>query len=379
MNHYLQQYLMAARAKLRRLLGRHVDPYPTTPSDVHLSASEYHQALAERAPLKLAYHPATWADAQQWQNAARAKLKELLRLPEAAPTPVELHRTESVYHGHYQRLQLHLRVDERRDTPVNLFWRADRVQAPMPVMICLQGTNTGAHLSWGEARLPVDPVKIAKGSALALQAANRGYLAVTVEQSGFGERSEQKLRKPTPSPTTDAGFHALLVGRTLPGEMVQDVQSVIGWLLSAKAVPDLQPDRIFCTGYSLGGTISVLTAAVDLRLAGIAVGGCVGFLRDTVLRRGTAAPSIIPDLLAWLEYDALLGLIAPRPCIVLAGRHDHIWPFEGARRVVEAARGVFKALGADAKLAAIEAPGGHTYYPQLLWEAISQFLAVTKR
>jgi hypothetical protein len=36
--------------------------------------------------------------------------------------------------------------------------------------------------------------------------------------------------------------------------------------------------------------------------------------------------------------DDILSLIAPRPFFALAGDKDHIWPVEGAFKVVESAR-----------------------------------------
>ena len=39
-----------------------------------------------------------------------------------------------------------------------------------------RSTNSGSHLSWGEARLPPDPLKIAGGGDYARQAARLGFI-----------------------------------------------------------------------------------------------------------------------------------------------------------------------------------------------------------
>jgi hypothetical protein len=85
---------------------------------------------------------------------------------------------------------------------------------PRPIMICLQGTNTGAHLSWGDVRFPDDIDKKQRGYDVAVQAAKRGYLAVAIEQSCFGERSERQIVPRSAAPCIDATLHAMLLGRS---------------------------------------------------------------------------------------------------------------------------------------------------------------------
>jgi hypothetical protein len=88
----------------------------------------------------------------------------------------------------------------------------------------------GAHLSWGEARMPPDPVKIAAGLDFARQAAGNGYVAVCVEQRCFGERRERALHPRSADPCVDSFLHGLLLGRTLVGDRAGDVSAVVDWL-----------------------------------------------------------------------------------------------------------------------------------------------------
>ena len=44
----------------------------------------------------------------------------------------------------------------------------------------------------------------------------------------------------------------------------------------------------------------------------------------------------------WFDFDAQIGLISPRPCIIIAGIKDHIWPYKGALKVVQNFKKVFK-------------------------------------
>ena len=60
--------------------------------------------------------------------------------------------------------------------------------------------------------------------------------------------------------------------------------------------------------------------------------------------------------------------------IIIAGDNDHIWPYEGALRVVKNSKKIFKFDSSEEKLVLIKAKGGHTYYPKLMWPEILKFL-----
>ena len=65
--------------------------------------------------------------------------------------------------------------------------------------------------------------------------------------------------------------------------------------------------------------------------------------------------------------------MAPRPCIVIAGVKDHIWPYEGAKNVINAARPIFRKLNVSNNINLIKGEHNHTYYPNLMWPAIDNF------
>ena len=94
----------------------------------------------------------------------------------------------------------------------------------------MQGSNSGAHLSLGEIKMPAAVYKVAKGSSLALQAADEGFIAVSYERIGFGERREKKLNKANIPPNIDFSFHSILMGSTSLGETVSEVMLIVQWL-----------------------------------------------------------------------------------------------------------------------------------------------------
>ena len=226
-------------------------------------------------------------------------------------------------------------------------------------MICLQGTNSGAHISWGETRVPDDADKKAKGYDIALQAARRGYLAVAVEQSGFGERIERDPDLQSEGSRVDAAMRAFLLGRTLIGERCSDISSVVDWLVDQQAALAIDPARIHIMGHSGGGTVAMYATALDVRIAAVLACGCLGFIRDTIgRRRDIQGQQVIPGILNWMETADIVGLVAPRAFVTVAGETDHIWPASAARHVVQEARAIYAALGAAGQIDCAGASGG---------------------
>ena len=154
--------------------------------------------------------------------------------------------------------------------------------------------------------MPIDHQRIGIGADMARQAAQRGYLAVAVEQLGFGTREERTLTPRSADRLIDAANHALLLGRTLQGEKCWDLSAAIDWLLGPDgraALPvAIDPARLFLYGHSSGGSTALFAAALDTRIKGVVCSGSVGRFRATAgTRRNPNGELIVPGLLNWLE------------------------------------------------------------------------------
>ncbi|MDP6588520.1 MAG: alpha/beta hydrolase family protein [Alphaproteobacteria bacterium] len=368
---------LAVKRRIARLLGGADDPYPVPPGDVCLSPSECHIHDYDDVPLRLSWRNGGERNAAEWQHAAGAKLAELSGYSRPERCPRARHEQSHGLPGNLIRKSCYLSAGAARDIPIHVIFNPSLKQR-LPVMICLQGTNSGIHLSWGEVRLPIDVERIQRGAPNALQAASRGYMAVAVEQACFGERRERRIAKPSPDPCIDAANHALLLGRTLLGERVSDISAVINWLESGAHGMALDLARLHIMGNSSGGTTALFSAALDKRITAALLGGCVGYFRDTIARRAdSSGQNVIPGILNWLEIDDVLALAAPIPVLLFAGREDHIWPYAGAEAVAESARAVYRELGAPDRLRAAPAEGGHSYHPDVAWPAFEALLSET--
>jgi hypothetical protein len=127
-------------------------------------------------------------------------------------------------------------------------------------------------------------------------------------------------------------------------------------------------------GNSAGGETALFAMALDPRIEASIASGCVGPWRKANGARRTCPDTIIPGVLAWIEYSDVLALCAPRPLLVVSGVTDHIFPFALASECVEDARPVYAAMEAASRLQAVAGPGEHRFYPDIAWPAFAALL-----
>lgn len=358
----------AVRRRAERFLGRERDYFPGTPPGLALSPSARHFADYETAPLALRFS-GQGGDVSRWQATARAKLAELSGYRRETKSPKIVHDSIFPLPEGLSRRAVYLNARTGVDIPVHLIGPPGK-QQQRPVMICLQGTNSGAHLSWGEARFPADHALVGQGYDLATQAAKRGYLSVAIEQNCFGERAERQIDPRSAALCVDATMHSILLGRSLIGERSSDVSAVIDWLEAEHESLGIDVKNIHVMGHSSGGSVALFAAALDTRISAVLACGCVGYIRDTIgRRRDDQGQNVIPGILNWLEMADIAGLVAPRPFVTVAGETDHIWPAAGCTAVIEEAKAIYSKCNATDRLLCVTEPGGHKFRPDASWRA----------
>lgn len=341
-------------------------------------------------------------------DAVRAELQDATArpLPEGGPRIVHDDPTGVVYEGlRWQRLKVLTEavpaswpclpspaVGPEALTPIVIVSALDAA-GPRPAVILLHSTGRSKDHPSTRARLS--------------ELARSGFVAVGVDARYHGERGAALGEDPR-----GAYYRALEEDfrRGTPGFVYPDVHDVRCVLSVLAARDDVDEARMAVVGVSLGGSTAWLTAAADERVSAVvSMIGVVGFgwaldngawqARADALGVGsversavdaaaaklgrpsvdaaavwTALGTLAPGLTGPFDAPVTLGLIAPRPVLVLSGADDARCPVASVREAVRVAQQSFVAHDAGGRLHLVVEPDvGHEQTPRM-WALCLRFL-----
>lgn len=201
-----------------------------------------------------------------------------------------------------------------------------------------------------------------------------GYAVLAFDQSGFGSRMSET-----------GAFYERYPHWSEMGRMVEDTRAAVDALEKDRQV---DPQRIYLFGYSIGGTVGLYTAALDPRVKGvISIAGFTPMRTDTADRgdggvaRYSHERGLIPRLGFFVgqesripyDFPELLATIAPRPVMVMEPELDRDGTPADVKTAVEQARRVYGLYGATEKLALYE-PWDYTRLPEKSQDYLVQWM-----
>jgi len=331
--------------------------------------SQYHRHLMETTERELAWKGQDFAP---WQKALRERFIELLGGFPEERVPLNVEELEWEETETYVRRKLVFTSEPYADVPAHLLTPRG-AQGRLPAMICLQGHSPGMHISIGVARDQHEKELVAGDRDIAIQAARNGFVALAIEQRCFGERGESLQKQRSDHPCQDATMHSLQLGRTLTGERVWDVMRALDLL---ETMPEVDMERVGCMGNSGGGTTTFHSACLDARIKVAVVSCYFCTFAHSLMRIYHCADNYIPGILKVAEMPELAGLIAPRKLLIVAGREDSIFPYEGVAQGAETARDIFRAAGCPDNVELVVGEQGHRFYAEQSWPIIRRWLGV---
>ena len=340
-----------------------------SPDSSDFSPSVHHRHVLRRSLPALSYRG---GDVKAWQRRFRRKLRGLMGTipPERVPLNARTLWRRDHELGTVEKIVF--AAEPRADVPayVCLPRQAD---PPYTFMICLQGHTTGMHNSIAVgAEDETEPVEVAGDRDFAIGCMARGIAALCIEQRSLGQRRELLQQAVSPHPCHDAALHALKLGRTLAGERVFDVDRGIDYL---RERDDANMRRIGVMGNSGGGMISIYAAAL-LRRVAFAMPSCAFCtFADSIMRIYHCADNYVPALLKWGEMADVMGLFAPRPVVIVAGKGDPIFPIAGVRKAFRTLKKIYAAAGAPGNYRLIVGNEGHRFYAVEGWRQLLRYLS----
>jgi dienelactone hydrolase len=205
------------------------------------------------------------------------------------------------------------------------------------------------------------------------QLARRGYVVISWDPVGQGERSQfWDAARGRSRYNLVCGEHAVLgnlacvAGSSLVRYMVWDGMRALDYLLTRA---DVDPARIAVTGTSGGGFQSLYLGALDERIQVVAPSCFVTSLPMRMANRIFEDPDSDPEqdpyrlVSAGIDHAGLMLLIHPRPVILLAAVKD-FFPIEGTRKTFHEVAALYRAFGHGDRIALAEGVHGHMYSPE---------------
>lgn len=231
---------------------------------------------------------------------------------------------------------------------------------PKPAILALHGHGWGSREMAGLLPDGSPNAKVPSGHGdTAEQLVNRGFVVMIPEIIGFGDRKlarDQGASDPKANSCFALAAALLLAGKTLAGLRVYEASRAIDVLQQRKEV---DPDRVGVIGFSGGGMVASLTAAVDERVRAAAIYGYSNTYRSSILARNHCLDNYLPGILQSAEMPEWLALIAPRPLFIESGLNDPLFPEHGVREAIRELERTYREMDAESRLAYDLFPGGH--------------------
>jgi dienelactone hydrolase len=339
--------------------------------DFALSPSQYHQAVLARNYPRLHYQG---GNVEPWRAALGQRLRRLLGVWPARKVPLNVQSLYRLEHPLGTIEKIVFTSEPCADVPAYVCL-PHSARPPYTFMICLQGHSTGMHVSIAREREDDTQPFASEGDRdFAIDCMAHGIAALCLEQRSFGLRREQRQAQVSPHGCHDAAMQALLLGKTLVGERVYDVERGLDYLAERG---DVAMDRVGVMGNSGGGTATIYAAATLPRLAYAMPSCAFCTFADSIMSIYHCADNYVPGILRWAEMSDVLGLFAPRPLVVVAGREDDIFPLPGVLRAFDHLQQIYAAYGAADRCHLVIGEGGHRFYAQDAWPVLLDELRVT--
>lgn len=209
-----------------------------------------------------------------------------------------------------------------------------------------------------------------EGRPTATALARRGFVVITIDAFGFGERRIQmdedlkygmdrtrysledvrylngKCRQKESTIVKSLAYS----GMTWPGVVAWDDMRTVDYLLTR---PEVDGKRIGCVGVSMGGWRSLLLSGLDDRVKAGCVVGFMSTVRPMIRRHMDTHSFVhfIPGVHRYLDLPDIVALRAPKALMVQQCRRDGLFPLEGMEESVKKIAAIYRKAGAGGAFA----------------------------
>ena len=222
---------------------------------------------------------------------------------------------------------------------------------------------------WDQGKLAAQPI--------AANLAMKGFVALAYDPVGQGERQQaydRRIEASLAGGSTDqhfqAGAQSILAGENFARYRIWDAKRALDYLLSR---PEVDSDKIGCTGCSGGGTLTTYISALDPRIKVAAPACYINSWRQLFAGPiGDSEQSFPFFLSSGLDVADYIELFAPKPWLINSTIGD-FFPIEGARHAYQEALDWYRIYNAEDHIHWAVGPGPHGT-PLEIREAIYEWM-----
>jgi len=202
------------------------------------------------------------------------------------------------------------------------------------------------------------------GRPTATALVRRGYVVITIDAFGFGERrlmldadlkhgwdrskysldDVKQLNQQCRGKESTLAKSMVVAGLTWPGIVAWDDMRTIDYLVTR---PEVDAKRIGCLGISMGGYRTIYLSALDERIRAACVVGFLSTMRP-MLKAHIDTHSwvhFLPGLHRYLDLPDVASMAAPRALFVQQCSQDKLFPLAGMKAAVEKIAAVYEKAG----------------------------------
>jgi len=245
------------------------------------------------------------------------------------------------YYGPYTAFGDHIPV--RVYFPKNKQGKVDHKNYPVVIFLHEYAHSTGYSKGYDKMH------GSAANHVLFSELLSNGYAVVAFDMFGFGTRMEEAVN-----------FYQRNPSWSKMGKMVTDVRSVIDGL---EKIANVDKDKIFILGNTLGGTVGIYTAVLDNRVKALASVASFSPYRSSSsqyesIRNMSHLHGLIPRLglfadtpdKAPVDFKEIISAIAPRSAMVIAPTLDRYTDRKALESTITASKNIYQMYGKETNL-----------------------------
>lgn len=312
-------------------------------------------------------YPMAWGNSKvknfkKWKRLARKKVFDCMLMP--PPPPVDGYKAKVLFEEQregYKAKKIEIQLSRYYTVPAYILIPDGK--GPFPAINLLH--DHGAHLFIGKEKTirPLaceDSVVIKdaevwsaggyEGQFFGDFLARHGYVVLSTDAPMWGERGQKE--GPRRDKYDMIAGNMMMYGIDLCAWMTYDDISATDYLAS---IPEVDSQRIGCTGWSMGAYRAWMLSALSDRIkAGAAVCWMVttdeqmSFKYARTENGGFA--NCFPGLRRWLDYPHVASIACPKPMLFINGSQDKLFPVAGVKKAFQIMHDTWDSQGCGDRL-----------------------------